>query len=291
MHRPILFSSALLGLAMGTLVIAVVNSPLHAPTTSAQTAPSKPAPSEDRVGFPDGYESWPLLYVFDRPDNKSVRLVYGNTQAASANPSAPPNEVFAYGSILVMESWRARVDANGAVELDHNGRFQKGVLTGIFVERKEPGFGEAYQVARAGEWEWVAYRPDRTYLNAPAQTTACAVCHQDAGATRDWVMRANLYFSGLSGAVPTMVDSVATSGRIPIQSYTFLPPSAIVPTGTTVTWGNDDPIAHTVTWADRAVDSGRMGPGSTFSYTFSQPGTYEYFCALHQNMKGTVIVQ
>lgn len=291
MHRSVLLSGSLLVAALGLLVAQALPAPTSAPPASAQTAQPKPAPTEDRVGFPEGYESWPLLYVYDRPDNRSVRLIYGNTQAAAANPAAPPNEVFPYGSILVMETWRAKLDAAGQPELDEHGRFQKDTLTGIFVERKEPSFGEAYQVARAGEWEWVAFRPDRTYQTAPNQSAACALCHQDAGATRDWVMRANLYFYGLSGAVPTAPDHVATSGRIPIQSYVYLPGAATVPVGTTVTWGNDDPIAHTVTWADRTVDSGRMGPGATFSHTFNQPGVYEYFCTLHQNMKGTVTVQ
>ncbi len=85
----------------------------------AQTAAQpKPAPSEDRVGFPEGYEQWPQLYVFDRPDNRQVRVIYGNAEAAAGNPSAPPNQVFPYGSIMVMETWRAKLDANGNPELD-----------------------------------------------------------------------------------------------------------------------------------------------------------------------------
>jgi plastocyanin len=284
-------------------LISVLTSAMLAPATLAQltappltvqahgTAQTRPAPTEDRVGFPEGYEQWTQMYVFDRPDNRQVRIIYGNAEAAAANPSAEPNQVFPYGSVLVMETWRAKLDADGNPEPDAAGRFQRDQLTGIFVERKEPGFGEAYQVARAGEWEWVAFRPDRTYQTTPQDSNGCALCHQDAGATRDWVMRANLYFSGASGAVPTGALGPAALGRLGIQSYVFLPATAAVPVGSTVTWTNDDPLAHTVTAADQSFDSGRMGPGSTFSMTFSQPGTFEYLCTLHQNMKARLIVE
>ncbi len=104
-------------------------------------------------------------------------------------------------------------------------------------------------------------------------------------------MRANLYFSGASGAVPTDTLGAAALGRLGIQSYSFLPATAAVRVGSTVTWTNDDPLAHTVTGTDKGFDSGRMGPGSTFSVTFSEPGTFEYLCTLHQNMKARLIVE
>lgn len=289
-----MLSGVVLGVATAGPVLLGLTPPTltDALPASAQVQPQpKPAPTEDRVGYPEGYESWQQLYVFDRPDNRTVRIIYGNAEAASANPTAGPNQVFPYESILVMESWRAKQDANGNPELDANGRFQKDQLTGIFVQRKGHGFGEAYQVARAGEWEWVAFRPDKTYATAPQDSNGCALCHQDAGATKDWVMRANLYFYGLSGAIPTANSAMAQAGRLAIDSYTFLPDRATVPVGTTLTWGNDDPIAHTVTAAEGSFDSGRLGPGGTFSHTFVQPGTFEYTCALHQNMRARLIVE
>jgi plastocyanin len=293
MPRPTLHSSLAAIASIVTLGSIILSQWLLTSSTNVLAQPSpqpKPAPLEDRVGYPDGYDQWQQLYVFDRPDNRQVRVVYGNAEAAAADPSAGPNQVFPYGSVLVMETWRAKLDAAGNPEMDAQGRFQKDQLTGIFVERKEPGFGEAYQVARAGEWEWVAFRPDGAYSTPPQDSHACALCHQDAGATRDWVMRANLYFGGTSGAVPTTAAGQPI-GRLSIQSYVFLPAIVTVSLGTTVTWGNDDPLAHTVTALDRSFDSGRMGPGTTFSYTFSQPGSIEYRCTLHQNMQGQILVE
>jgi len=61
-----------------------------------------PAPEVDRVGFPEGYrDNYFVLYVFDRPDNRQVRVIYGNEAAARARPGEP----FSYGSILVMETY------------------------------------------------------------------------------------------------------------------------------------------------------------------------------------------
>ncbi len=58
-----------------------------------------------------------------------------------------------------METWRAKEDDQGNVILDDNGRYQRDSLTGVFVMRKEPGFGAAYEMNRTGEWEYVAFRP------------------------------------------------------------------------------------------------------------------------------------
>lgn len=70
--------------------------------------PLRPAPTEDRVGFPDGYrESYNVFYTFDRSDNRQVRMVYGNDEATSTEAGRD----FPYGSILVMESYRALVVA------------------------------------------------------------------------------------------------------------------------------------------------------------------------------------
>lgn len=61
--------------------------------------------------------------------------------------------------------------------------------------------------------------------------------------------------------------------------------------GTTVTWTNADPgMAHTVTSVDGSFDSGFLKEGDTWSYTFDQPGEFEYFCLPHPWMRAKVIV-
>jgi plastocyanin len=67
-----------------------------------------------------------------------------------------------------------------------------------------------------------------------------------------------------------------------------------VPAGTTVTWVQNGENPHTTTSYDGLWDSGMVagGSGGSYSYTFEEPGTYEYFCAPHesQGMVGTVTV-
>jgi len=71
--------------------------------------------------------------------------------------------------------------------------------------------------------------------------------------------------------------------------------------GDSVNWENADTEAHTVTSGfspslggegpDGIFDSGLFGPGSSFKQTFSDEGTYPYYCTLHEWMTGFVIVE
>ena len=74
----------------------------------------------------------------------------------------------------------------------------------------------------------------------------------------------------------------------------YIPSSAVVPAGTTVTWSNDDTAAHTVTSTDdspMSFDSSLFLAGTTFEVTFDEPGEYPYWCVVHPWMAGTIIVE
>ncbi|MBI5959460.1 MAG: cupredoxin domain-containing protein [Chloroflexi bacterium] len=76
---------------------------------------------------------------------------------------------------------------------------------------------------------------------------------------------------------------------------TFQPQQIEVTVGTTVIWTNQDADTHTVTAGPREnptglFSSGDIAAGGTFSFTFTEPGTYVYHCAPHSGMDGTVIV-
>jgi plastocyanin len=73
-------------------------------------------------------------------------------------------------------------------------------------------------------------------------------------------------------------------------SNSFSPNPVEVKAGETVTWVNDDSARHTVTSKDGTFDSGMMGKGQSFSYTFDKAGEYSYFCEPHPSMVGTVVV-
>jgi plastocyanin len=242
-----------------------------------------PGPVVDRIGFPTDYQTkMRVLYVFDRPDVRQVRTIYGNDQAASVDYGK--GLTYPYGSVMVMETHAALTDANGPV-LDANGRFQKSpaATPTLFVMKKERGFGVEYGPNRNGEWEYVAYRPDGTYQTTPQNSASCAVCHLQAGATPDWTFRVlPLYVRGNSGI---NVDGI-------IKDYKFIPGTLTVKVGSTVTFHNDDLIEHTIT--DRVAgggDSGLIGAGKSLSVKFTEVGEFNFRCRLHANMTGRVIVE
>jgi len=85
--------------------------------------------------------------------------------------------------------------------------------------------------------------------------------------------------------------AVATTS-VAIADMAYSPATITVKKGATVTWKNQDAVAHTVTADDSSLsmDSGSVAQGGTFKFTFSQAGTFKYHCTFHSNMHGTVIV-
>jgi plastocyanin len=81
--------------------------------------------------------------------------------------------------------------------------------------------------------------------------------------------------------------------EVKIDNFTFGPAALTVPVGTTVTWMNKDDIPHTVVSTDdsKTIKSKVLDTDEKFSFTFSKPGTYPYFCSIHPKMTGKVIVQ
>jgi plastocyanin len=77
--------------------------------------------------------------------------------------------------------------------------------------------------------------------------------------------------------------------NIAAQDYWFEPTYQTVPLGTTVTWTNRDDESHTVT-NDLGVFDQEVWPGESWSYTFTQPGVYFYFCQPHDWMIGEITV-
>src|SRR5579884_471791 len=92
----------------------------------------------------------------------------------------------------------------------------------------------------------------------------------------------------LLGGLPR---STARAGSgVTIANFAFAPGSITVAPGTTVTWTNTDSVAHTVTADDKSWGSGSLSKNATYSFSFTQPGTYTYHCSIHPDMTGTIIV-
>jgi plastocyanin len=114
--------------------------------------------------------------------------------------------------------------------------------------------------------------------------------------------------TGTAGGSPT-ATTVATAVTTPAgngivtkieiggarsSGFNFTPATVTIKAGTTVTWTNTTGTPHTVTsdaGAPAPFDSGTVNAGGgTFSFTFTQPGSYGYHCNFHTYMQGTVVV-
>jgi plastocyanin len=110
-----------------------------------------------------------------------------------------------------------------------------------------------------------------------------------------------------SPAAPSSAVAAPAGPVINLSSLMFNPPTTTVPVGTTITWRNDEPITHTVTSGryegidettglrssqdpDGTFEAKLEGKGKTFSFTFTKPGSYTYYCDIHQGMNATIVV-
>lgn len=82
------------------------------------------------------------------------------------------------------------------------------------------------------------------------------------------------------------------TNKVSIANFAFSPANITVKKGTTVTWTNQDSIAHTVTETDGKTgpNSGDLAKGKSYSFTFDTVGTFKYHCTVHPDMVGTVTV-
>jgi plastocyanin len=98
----------------------------------------------------------------------------------------------------------------------------------------------------------------------------------------------------LLSAGPTGVKAQQTPAKnveIKIDNFSFAPGTLTVAVGTTVTWINHDDIPHTAVSTDGVFKSKVMDTDEKFSYTFTNAGSYPYFCSIHPKMTGTIAVQ
>jgi plastocyanin len=118
--------------------------------------------------------------------------------------------------------------------------------------------------------------------------------------------RTSVYMAGLAAVVlvamvlllagspnVTATPQASPTAEVKIDNFSFGPGTITVPVGTTVTWINRDDIPHTIVSTDdpKAFKSKVLDTDEKFSYSFSKPGTYPYFCSVHPKMTGKVVVQ
>jgi plastocyanin len=95
---------------------------------------------------------------------------------------------------------------------------------------------------------------------------------------------------GGSQAPQTPVVSDAPQMTVEIRDFDFFPREPTVERGTTITWVNRDTVPHDASDEGGAWSTAMLKQGESDTLTFDSPGTYQYLCSIHPNMKATVTV-
>ena len=93
------------------------------------------------------------------------------------------------------------------------------------------------------------------------------------------------------GVLAESPSAAQASSTVKIDNFMFSPMTIEVQRGTTVTWENKDDIPHVVAATDGKFKSRAIDTDGTFAFTFTEPGTYEYYCSVHPKMVGKVVVK
>lgn len=156
------------------------------------------------------------------------------------------------GTYIACGSLNGAIDADGAL------------IVGLGELNASGHCGIAVLTARGEKTDVTVYLTDQ-----PAGETGTTSAQSNATATAD-----------------------ATAASVTIENFAYNPNPIEIAAGTTMTWTNNDTVPHTATATDRTVlQSGTLQPSDSFSQIFTTPGTYDYFCEFHANMKGTIVVQ
>jgi len=111
-------------------------------------------------------------------------------------------------------------------------------------------------------------------------------------------LRRTLIAAALGGACALPLSALILPGQaqnapvqVGIDNFTFNPQKLTVKAGTTVIWTNKDDIPHAVAAVNKEFKSKTLDTDDRYAFTFTTPGSYEYFCSLHPHMTGTVVVE
>ena len=95
----------------------------------------------------------------------------------------------------------------------------------------------------------------------------------------------------------TATATADAAPEVEIVNFAFKPEALTVSVGTEVTFTNADAYSHTATAGTGAsplpdiFDSGSLRQGEVFTFVVEEPGTLGYYCVIHPNMEGTIIVE
>jgi len=129
-----------------------------------------------------------------------------------------------------------------------------------------------------------------------AALLAAAACSSNSGSSSSPSSTTGTTTGTTSGSTSGSTSGASTtasivSGAAGLTTTAFSPNPISVHVGDSITWVNNDTIAHTSTANGGAWNSGVINPGQSFKTTMSTAGTFAYHCTIHPGMVGTVTVQ
>ncbi len=103
--------------------------------------------------------------------------------------------------------------------------------------------------------------------------------------------------SFLMSVSPAAADTATVKMGADSGMLAFEPSTITIKAGDTVKWVNNKLPPHNIIFeggaADKSHDQLMFSPGESYEATFSEPGTYTYYCAPHRGagMTGKIVVQ
>jgi len=164
-----------------------------------------------RVTLPADYDpsKFVLYGVHNRPDNGQVRYLYANPIAAEG---AKKDGELPNGSVLVMEVYKAKVDAAGQPMARPDGVFEKGDLFFYGLMEKQPGWGKDIpENIRNGDWNYTTYSPQKAN-RLDTKEEPCLACHKMVGTSADYVLSYDELVAKVRGTVPKVTASSEPAG-------------------------------------------------------------------------------
>lgn len=159
-----------------------------------------------------------------------------------------------------------------------------GFVRVLFVMRKDP------TATRTRGWRFEGYSrnaADQPFqpIDIPDPVARCLNCHMQMKAS-------DLVFTPyLNRPTPMPARQPSAPERVETFNYQFAPSVLRVKAGGTVAFVNYDGVPHDIKASDTSFESGNLPVLGRYFHTFDQPGTVEYFCAIHLEMRGRIIVE
>jgi plastocyanin len=148
---------------------------------------------------------------------------------------------------------------------------------------------------KVGAWEF-PNGPDTPVMVGEQMVSPAFVVRQQAAASQTAPAATFTPQSSSVSEIPGAVVVTGDEAEVEMEDFQFRPKVLVIRPGTTVKFANKDGVQHTATSDTGVFDSGYLSKGEEYTFTFTEPGTFPYYCIPHGGpggvgMSATIIVQ